>query len=307
MKVWIIIATLNRSEELSKYTLDSLIKQNNHNFEVIVCDASDNDLTKCIVEKTDKINITYYKAPRKGLALQRNDSIDFIKATAEDEDIAVFLDDDVVLSEDAISGVVDTFDKYNCSGVGIPLINPNSKNQWFKNLIKIPFLNWIYATRHMTKYCHQYKPINEKNGAKTNWLSGCGMAYRFYCFKSFSFEERLNRFGGYCLGEDALFSYLIFLEYGYLRLANYGNLQHIKSPNSRINYENLVASYVYNRRLMFNIINSKTAWLKLIFLKFGFFWNSIYIYFSLWFKAIKDHSYKSFKNGMKKGKIKYDE
>lgn len=303
MNVWIIIATLNRPNELRRFTLSSLLEQDCKGFfKVIVWDASKDNATEEMVRSIPDLEIDYHKAPRRGLAQQRNDAISYVKQIGDKKDLIIFLDDDVVLSKDAVSGVIQTFEKEDIYGVGIPIIGEKRISRWLTFIPKLLFLNLIYNKRHMTSYCYQYKPAIEKNGVYVNWFSGCGMAYRMMCFDSFTFEEKLSLFGGYCLGEDALFSYQVWKKFKGLRLSLFGSLHHMKCQTARIDFESLVASHVYNRRIIFKAINERKKAFCIFFASVAYKWNSLYVFASLGLKAIADKSFKSFKTGLKKGK-----
>ena len=306
MDIWIVIPTLNRPNELLTLTVASLEKQENKDsFKVLVWDASNNDETMNALKNVSDLDIIYQKAQRKGLALQRNDAISYlINQGADKDDIVVFLDDDVVLSNEAIAGVQETFLDQSVYGVGIPIIGKNKWYRFITTFLKLFFLNWVYLRRHMTSYCYQYKPTIEHNNKVVNWLSGCGMAYRLICFEELSFEEELARFGGYCLGEDALFSYQVYKKYKKMKLSIRGSLQHMKSETSRINFENLVASTIYNRNLIFKAINQDRSRFSRFFIRFLFYWNSFYLHLSLMFKSLRQKSFKDFRKGMKKGRMK---
>lgn len=74
MKFSLIIGTLNR-DKLLKQCIDSLLNQNYNNFEIIIIDQSDNDLTKKMVKEVNDDRIVYNHVDYKGLSKARNDAL----------------------------------------------------------------------------------------------------------------------------------------------------------------------------------------------------------------------------------------
>ncbi|MGC8533888.1 MAG: glycosyltransferase family 2 protein, partial [Candidatus Parvarchaeum sp.] len=119
MKISVIIATRNRADALETISLPSLLKQDFKDFEVIIWDASDDDKSKNVVEKfiqsyPDMI-IRYFKAPRAGLASQRNDAVKMAKG-----DIIFFIDDDSKVSKDGLTAIYEAF-QCNKDIIGVTL------------------------------------------------------------------------------------------------------------------------------------------------------------------------------------------
>lgn len=93
MQFSLILATLNRSKEI-KECLHSLEKQTFKDFEVIVIDQSEDELTKKVVNDFCNLRIKYFEVDFKGLSKARNFGINY----AEGEHCCL-LDDDAVYSE----------------------------------------------------------------------------------------------------------------------------------------------------------------------------------------------------------------
>lgn len=88
MKFSFIIGTLNRSSEL-KYCIESLLAQSYSEFEIIIVDQSNDDLTEKLVKTFDEKRIIYNHVNFKGLSKARNYAIniasgDYICLTDDD-------------------------------------------------------------------------------------------------------------------------------------------------------------------------------------------------------------------------------
>jgi glycosyltransferase involved in cell wall biosynthesis len=221
IRISVIIATRNRAEALKMISLPSLTNQTFKDFEVIVWDASDDDSSKKVVEEFKRehlgMDVKYFKAPRKGLSSQRNDAVKVAKG-----EIIYFIDDDSELSKNALEVVYKTLKDSKYIGCEIPVkgVNSSVKNKNRKNLLKSALyavaslifrLNGGSTKRyfrlsgyntHISSYFP--KSMRDKSGY-TEWLVGCSSAYKKEAFEEHSFDEDLQKFGGYALGEDSSF------------------------------------------------------------------------------------------------------
>ena len=114
MRFSLILATLNRSREI-KECLISLEEQKFKDFEVIVIDQSEDELTKMVVSEFSRLEIKYFKVEFKGLSKARNFGIKY----AEGE-YCCLLDDDAVYSEhylDEANKIICNHDNAVLSGV----------------------------------------------------------------------------------------------------------------------------------------------------------------------------------------------
>ena len=102
----IILATLNRSVEI-KTCLQSLERQIEKDFEVIIVDQSEDDKTKDIVNKFKNLNIKYYNVPFTGLSRARNYGI-----RQASGDYLCLADDDAVYSENYLLEAKVALNKY---------------------------------------------------------------------------------------------------------------------------------------------------------------------------------------------------
>lgn len=95
----LLIGTLNRSDCIG-YCLESLRKQKYRNFEVVIIDQSDNDLTEKAVQAYQDLAIVYERVHFKGLSRARNEAIRCAKG-----DYFCLIDDDAYYSEDYLTNI----------------------------------------------------------------------------------------------------------------------------------------------------------------------------------------------------------
>lgn len=260
--VSVVIATRNRSEALKTISLPSLAKQNFKDFEIIIWDASDDDKSKVVVENFIQshpdMEIRYFKAPRIGLPSQRNDAVKVAKG-----EIIYFIDDDCELSVDVIEVVFKTLHNTIYSGCEVPI-------QGLKEKLKRSKLNsYVYAIvsiifRLMGGSNRRYFRLSGYNTYENNfmrkrfkpksedpeWLMGCSMAYKREVFKDHSFDEQLQRFGGYALGEDSSFSYSLHVSGYKLHMCKEGYVIHHHYESGRAQPANMYAMIIYNYHLI---------------------------------------------------------
>lgn len=298
MRATVIIATMNRADQLKRLTLQSLLNQDSNAFDIVVWDASVTNET-ALVCKAHGEQIHYCSAPRKGLVKQRNDAVCYAKEKLPENEIIVFLDDDVVLSRNAISGLLKTYDTHpEIMGVGIPIKGQEVKTNRLKKVAKALFLNFEYPTRHMTAYAYGYQVQDEKNSSVVNWLSGCSMSFRKCCFDQYAFDERLCKFGGYSLAEDAVFTCTLDRAGKRLMLSDEGSLVHVRDGNSRLDYRKMVASFLYNKNILFHVINREKPLLIRAFWRMAFCWNEFYNLSSLFGRALWSGEGKAYFDGV---------
>ena len=94
MQFSLLLATLNRSKEIKECLL-SLCQQEYKEFEVIIIDQSEDNLTKNIVEDFKNLNIKYFKVDFKGLSKARNFGIKYANG-----EYCCLLDDDAIYKKD---------------------------------------------------------------------------------------------------------------------------------------------------------------------------------------------------------------
>lgn len=258
----VIIATKDRSNELVTVSLPSLLKQNSCDFEVVVWDASDDDRSLDAVNKIQPcfrdrgICIAYHIAPRTGSASQRNDAVKVARGV-----YVFFVDDDSEVSPDGISGLQECFEN-NPDAMGAALIVDEFIDGSYRSvsgsridLLKDRIFKFIgYRRTRKVNPSGSAKGLYALSGP-AEWLSGCSMAFRRRVFDSMGFNESLETFGPYALGEDIEFSHRVFLHYGHpLFLAEKGKVIHKPAPESRFSEsERFIASKLYNRYLTMKV------------------------------------------------------
>ena len=95
----LIIGTLSRSDCI-KYCLESLRNQTYKDFEIIIIDQSEDDLTEKALEDFCDLAIIYERVAFKGLSKARNEAIRLAKG-----DYLCLIDDDAYYSEDYLSNI----------------------------------------------------------------------------------------------------------------------------------------------------------------------------------------------------------
>lgn len=97
MKLSLIIGTLNRKESIMT-CLESLLRQDYEDYEIIIVDQSDNDDTETAIKSIDNDKIRYYHVNYRGLSRARNEALR--KMTG---DCFCLIDDDAYYSENYLS------------------------------------------------------------------------------------------------------------------------------------------------------------------------------------------------------------
>lgn len=283
----VIIATKNRNEALKSISLPSLLRQESEDFEVILWDASDTDASEKVAqeffplfrEKGIPFSFTY--APRAGSASQRNDA-----AACAKGDVLFFIDDDCEVSADGIASLRKGFDENpGCMGGALFLWEEDMEKEKISSR-KERWKNTVYHTIGY-KRLRKVHPSGSSGGMSAppgpaEWLSGGSMAFRKQVFEAFSFNEKLESFGGYAVGEDVEFSHKIFLHYGFpLIIFPEGRVRHHPWPGERnpLNEEN-IAMLFYNRYLLMTLASRRGPLRGRI----SFGWNILRRFFSLSFR-----------------------
>lgn len=271
----VIIATLNRSKAIAEISLPSLLNQDTVDFEVLIWDASTDDLTQKAVNDfreafaERKINLRYFRAPRRGLASQRNDAVK--KAAGS---VIFFIDDDSEVSPTGVASIVEAFNKDSAlMGAGLPVTNISATKAAtgnvltkFLSMARRRFFEKGYTGRRIKKSTHNILLGKDAPGM-AEWLSGCSMSYRSDVFSELSFDERLERFGGYALGEDADFSHRVLLRYGApLFIVPGGGLVHHTAPGGRLDRIRMNAAFFYNTKIIRSNFNEYTNYGLISFL-----------------------------------------
>jgi glycosyltransferase involved in cell wall biosynthesis len=255
--VAVIIPTRNRAEALEKYSLRSLEGSDFRDFLCIVWDASDDENTRRVVDRSWPFRAHYFKAPRTGLASQRNDAVSHVLTNLPEVRHVVFMDDDSEFSADALSGIMETFQSASdIAIVNIPMksLTPPSWRSRFRNFAK----RRLGMNRHgTTPFLYNYGGEDEAPGLDVEWASGCGMAVDVSIFERdrVFFPEAFQRFGGYSLGEDFAFSFFVSKKLRRRSVnALRGHLRHYAAGSARLDVERMAASKWHNFHLLFEAL-----------------------------------------------------
>ena len=175
--VSVIISTYNREKYLNNY-LKNILKQDYHNFEVLIIDQSSNTSKKFIKYINSLKNIVrYYKASFTNLSLARNMGIKNAKG-----DIVVFIDDDALAEKKWLSEIVRTFKITGAHAVGgkIDPLWQNKKPDWIKNNMLWVFSILDYADQ-ITDFVWPACPIGTNMAIQKDVFTKLGMFNKNIC------------------------------------------------------------------------------------------------------------------------------
>lgn len=153
--VSIVICTQNRAEALKKYALNSILKLDYPNYEVVVVDDTSKDKTQEILKEfKNKIkNLTIVKNQKaKGLCYARNLGVKYAKG-----EIIAFTDDDCIVNKNWLKELVKPYKNKEVMVVGGKIYIGNSNNT--------------------------FNPSKE--------IFGCNMSFRKNIFDNFSFDTNV--------------------------------------------------------------------------------------------------------------------
>jgi glycosyltransferase involved in cell wall biosynthesis len=244
LKFSIIICTKNRAKDLDT-TLKSVFNQFNLPDSVIIVDDSHNFECSSILKKYESLSsvhcIYVHSHPaNSGLPAARNCGI---KKIPETTDIVLFLDDDVTLERNYLQSIGEIFDQLpEISGVSGGIKNGYYTKPWYIKII-LGMIGWIIPTLVQATFYYPtvsrtadaMSPLflkKNKDSVHAQWLSGCNMAYRSKIFWDGNiFDEQLV---GYSLGEDMIFSHLLYKKGHQFAFSYKAQLTHRISQENRI-------------------------------------------------------------------------
>lgn len=242
MTVSVIICTKNREQQLRTVSLASLARQQDAgSFEVIVWDASDNDdssrLTAEFALQNPTVETRYFKAPRVGLARQRNDAVQQAKG-----DVVFFIDDDSEVSPDGIRALSDLFASDPRIAGGCLSLDYNFPEGTQPAIMRAsgalaaPVKAYYSLFEPAKKASGYYPPLPPQPSGPIYYLFGCNMAYRREIFATHNFDERLQRFSNYVICDDLIFS-RVLIEQGHLvKVAEHGRVVHHAANGGRFQF-----------------------------------------------------------------------
>ena len=272
MKLSIIICTKNRLGDLIM-CINSLRQQTIVPYEIIIVDVSTDNLIEKFISESLFFNFVYLRQKYGYLTHARN--IGIRKATG---DIILFLDDDVILHQDYLENIIETFknDKKKRIGGVQGVITNRKELPLFFRLIDYLFLldSPIKGVILVSGY-HAFPNTNIDKIFPTSWLSGTNMAFRKEIFNNFCFNESLScsydSTGYRFVGEDKEFSYRVGQKYllvinPYAKIMHINRLKTTKKPILLYNY----GAFLYSRKFWFDNY-SKPTFIN----KFLFWWSQL--------------------------------
>ncbi len=206
MKIVLIIPTKDRPIDIQNL-FASIVSQTRKPDLVIVIDGSDNPIKSIVDRFNDQVNLSYFPCRPPSLPKQRNLGI---KNIPKDSDWVGFLDDDLVLEDDALENLEKLIvqqNNPNLKGIGLSIINqPVTRSSFFNKL----FLMASKAPGEITKAGYPTIIPFVKQDTNTKWIYGGATFWSADVFEKFTFDEWF--FGtGYM--EDVDFSYRVSRNY----------------------------------------------------------------------------------------------
>jgi len=266
MKISVIIATMNRPDDLHK-VLESVAKQSLLPDEVLVIDQSVDDRTRRLVEEIKagysnfSNRLKYFFQEEKSLVKARNRGL----SLATGEKIS-FLDDDSELFPDYYERVQAYFEAHLEVGALSGNTLPKEKFEglgWSLRQGLMRFFLLSDWSGHMTPSGFGH-PIYEKEIDRVisvGLLPGCNMNFRAKCIEGEKFDEW---FTGYGFREDVDFCYRISKK-TQIRMIPDAKLYHHYSTGNRLDVERLKRMEMRNNYYIFKKHKYRNFFSNLIF------------------------------------------
>jgi cellulose synthase/poly-beta-1,6-N-acetylglucosamine synthase-like glycosyltransferase len=236
-KVSVIIPTMNRPKDLER-CIRSIASQTLLPDEIVVVD--DGDLEPAVFAELLAglpACFIYEKKDRKGAARSRN-----VGVRRSSGDVLIFLDDDTELDPDYVRGYLEIFETDpreeigGLSGAPTRFLNgvelPAATPVGFIGRLERLFLLSSSRGGRVLPSGFRSPMIAPDALTPVDLLQGGNMALRRRVFDEFSFDEELDRLGGYSLGEDVIFSYPIGKKYKLFSTSR-ARLKHFATPGNR--------------------------------------------------------------------------
>jgi len=245
-KISIIVATKDRKEHLLQF-IQSLNRQTVFPDHFIVVDASDNP-SKAEIKSSVSCNYDFkYLKSEPGLTKQRNRGV-----KVSSGDIICFFDDDIVLEEDYLKILKNSFEKHpELGGFSGKTTDVNPKQncryylmQFFYNLCQLSYFD--NKGRIRKSFLNNNYHLGE-NQIYIEFTSGCCMAFTKKALKEVGgFDEKLSN---YCYMEDVDISYRVSRKYKILYNPN-ARCFHNYSLTNRLNDHELGKMLIINQRYL---------------------------------------------------------
>ena len=262
MNFAVLIATRNRPEQLNTL-LSSLSKSVNRISQVTIVSSGTN-VSEIINNHCPYLPLTYLHSEISGQIAQKMKGIELISSNT---DWVLFLDDDLVISEDAIDNLIDNYlnnSKYkDVAGFGLNLnnIELRGQNKFMSLFLKLVGLH-SDTSGMILKNGHAQRYLDSNNDIYTQWLNGLSV-WRFNLLKNYN--PKFSRID-YAAYEDVIFSYKISKQYKLLFIAGAcANNQHYEKYSSLSASKFKAAAYM---RYLFVVENKELSKLLMLFAQF---------------------------------------
>lgn len=205
MNLAVIIATRNRPKQLNNL-IRSLSDSKTRISQVIIISSGLN-VSTIVNHYQELLPLTHFHSEIAGQMFQKIKGIQLISA---DIDWVMFLDDDVVIWNDAIDTLINDYlkdSKYkDVGGFGLNLTNMRMRKD-IKILNKVLKLIGLHSDTPgvVLKNGHVQKYLNSKTDVYTQWLNGLSV-WRFDLLKNYN--PKFSRID-YAAYEDVFFSYKV--------------------------------------------------------------------------------------------------
>jgi GT2 family glycosyltransferase len=241
----VIVCTKDRKDELNRF-IQSLDKQTVLPTELIIVDASKNTKTaKYIndIKQSPNYIIKYIKTD-PGLTRQRN-----IGIKASNGKYIYFFDDDVVIANDFIEVIINTFNEFksmNIGGITGRITNIPVKNSFIDQLVKKLFFLTAHGNGRLKLSGFPAHQISDQLKFVEVLSGGC-TAYVRDVFKKYAFDEILS---GYSYLEDVDFSYRVSSTFKLIYQPK-AKLKHLSTTHKTKNSRNLRKMMVRHHLYLF--------------------------------------------------------
>lgn len=237
MRPAVVICTKDRPERV-RAVCNNIARERPDAFLVIVdasVDTATQNVCREVSQSHEKLDLRWVKAPRPGLARQRNHAVSVCKEAGIS--IVHFLDDDVEVLPGYFAAIERRFvSDPELMGVGGCVQNQRvEKHDRFNRI-------FLLSGRDPYTVLKSGRVVNPQpaHGAprrsrfdRVDWLQGFAMSYRIDAFASCAFDERLS---GYSFGEDRDFTFRLSRSHA-IAVEPEARCLHHRAPENRLNSE----------------------------------------------------------------------
>lgn len=233
-----LVPTKDRPAKLANL-LESLARQDESCGRVIIIDGG-KSVEETVMAFADRLPVEYYECRPPGQIRQRNMGIDMIDQRTP---LVCFLDDDIVLEEQALKSLITLWNECDplTAGISFNIMNSSPEpRSWLRYIFglcgKAP--GRVLRSGMPTSNCQATRNL------RTQWLCGGATSWKFEILKKFTHREISSR---WAIGEDVIFSYPIGKQHPLYVCAD-----------ARVRHEHQ-ADYVSNQKHRFHGL-SQTLW-----------------------------------------------